>query len=60
MIVADHFEPSVTGVPADALWSRDRFQGEYSFAILDHVAPTRGRLAVWTTAPNPLRAKSLP
>ena len=52
MIGSDHFEPSVTGVPAVAAWSRDRFQGERSFAILDHVAPTRGRLAVWTTAPS--------
>ena len=56
MTFSGHFEPSVTGVPAVGFWSRDRFQGERSFAILDHVAPTRGRLAVWTTAPAPLGA----
>lgn len=42
MTLVGHFEPSITGVLAERSWSRDRFQGELLFAILDQAVPTEG------------------
>lgn len=47
----DHFEPSITGVLASSVSGPETGLKATLVAILDHVVPTKGHLAVWTTAP---------
>ena len=60
--MAGHFEPSITG--ALASWSfedpRPVSRRLFAVAILDHVVPTVGGLAVWTTAPSPASPQPTP